>query len=98
METVEKSNRRFFHRSHRTWKTLRKSAPGFPQFPQPLLLDINIKNKMPKPRHYLIVDPWKTLREKHSEFPTARPSGGRKTTAKLSLIQAHFLSRQWGQA
>ncbi len=43
LETVE-NELHVFHRSHYAWKT-RQTAPSFPQFPQPLLLDIVMKKK-----------------------------------------------------
>jgi hypothetical protein len=43
METVE-NERHVFHRSHSAWKT-RQRPPTFPQFPQPLLLDIVYEEK-----------------------------------------------------
>ena len=43
LETVE-NELHVFHRSHCAWKT-RQTAPSFPQFPQPLLLDIVCEEK-----------------------------------------------------
>ena len=43
LETVE-NELHVFHRSHCAWKT-RQTAPTFPQFPQPLLLDIVYEEK-----------------------------------------------------
>lgn len=43
LETVE-NELHVFHRSPCAWKT-RQIPPSFPQFPQPLLLDIVIKRK-----------------------------------------------------
>ena len=43
LETVE-NELPIFHRSHCAWKT-QQTAPSFPQFPQPLLLDIVYEEK-----------------------------------------------------
>jgi hypothetical protein len=47
VETVE-NELHVFHRSHRAWKT-RQLRSSFPQFPQPLMLDIVLEKKRKQP-------------------------------------------------